>query len=215
MISKITTFLITLLILLITLILIKQILRNLLIKYIKSSWISDKNSSTLPAEVKILSEILNSYGFEFIGIKSEKFPFIFKENIEWNFSSSENICFASIVKFNEKHLFYFYTPFKTGEILITANGIFTEIKTQKFFTSNVISQSINEVLIFHKRKINELISNSSIPYEKFDRKLRLDATNLFYSAKEYRNYLRRTNLYLMVTIFLLIFSAVILNKNLL
>jgi hypothetical protein len=115
-------------------------------------------------------------GFSIIGIKVEK-PHLWRKAIyELNLASKTYPAFANIFMYGKQVYYYFYTPFLDGHTVLTANGIFPAITSDKLLQSVVAVTGVENLLAIHTKQIEQFVSKDFRPYEIFDQESRIKAT---------------------------------------
>jgi hypothetical protein len=132
-----------------------------------------------PEETQKLIGSLRELGFVPLGIKSEKRPL--QSGKELAFASAEDQCFAAVFRYeSEAPHFYFYTPFRDGAVVLTADHGMEAVRTETFLHWGVPNKLPVEVLQQHRKQVERMSKNGHEPYRVYSRKSRLQATEGYY-----------------------------------
>jgi hypothetical protein len=146
---------------------------------------------------------IETLGFIRLGIKVEKLPLWEKTINELALACTKEQTFASISVVNNKVIYYFYTPFTNGRVVLTANGAFPAITVDDILQSAVASAEPEDLLTIHRKRIETFSSKGSQPYEFYDQESRIKATHQYYKTPTVRKMMRLSGL-LYLFIFLII-----------
>ncbi len=156
------------------------------------SYFKDNDSTGVMEQkgVRDLVKKLKSMNFEYLGVKVEEPPLWKRSQEEVTLKSVEARAFASIGIKNRTIKYYFFTPFKEGKIVLTANSSFTEADNDEIIQSSVAGYEPKEILEIHKKSVASFVKRGFTPYEEYTRQSRIDAANLYYNSRLSRRQLR-------------------------
>lgn len=163
-----------------------------------------------------LTEKLEALGFVKLGIKIEKrislSPNIYTPKF-LEFASEKDNSFFSLYIRGNKITYYFYTPFSSGQLVLTANQGFFPIMENDVFQSAISLEPI-DLLSVHKKQIESLLLKGYTPYQEYTKETRLKATSQYYNCSTIRKRMRKTYalvfefLFIMLLAFVAIFVSI-------
>lgn len=165
----------------------------------------DKMSSSISA--------IESLGFVQLGIKTEKFPLWGSKVSELSLASANAHSFAAVFSSRDKIVYYFLTPFREGQIVLTANSNFANFNTKDIIQTAVSNAKPSELLLIHQNNVEEVSIKGSTVFKEYTRQTRIEATSLYYKLFRVRKQLRiagLTNLFFLI-IFCFPFLYLIIN----
>jgi hypothetical protein len=156
---------------------------------------SENNTGVIEHDgIQDLANNLESIDFTFIGIKSEQLNLPIDPVQEVSFASHKKKSFVSILTRGKKVVYYFYTPFTDGSIVLTANTSFAEREADKFSIKTVKSANLADLINVHQERVQAFINVGSEPFQKYTQETRLRATELFYASEGSRKYMQSIGL---------------------
>jgi hypothetical protein len=164
-------------------------------------------------DVQQLTNELKTLGFEYMGIKVEKFPLWKSSSEQVSFSSIDTISFATIYIQRKKIVYYFLTPFSEGHLVLTSNSLFQPISTDELVQSSIAFSEPKDLLNAHKKIAASLIEKGYSPFQEYSKQTRLKATNMYYQSTPIKNQMRNSGiLSLSMIIIVAIFFLLIVLK---
>ena len=154
----------------------------------------DEDLATPPANgLSEISSQLQQLGFRRLGLKSEKLPLWSATLYEISLANSDVPAFASIVRDAKRRVYYFYTPFTNGTVLLTAGGgaAFPAIQREDCIQQVSVYDSPELVLADHQTQLQRLTASGLIPFYSYTQESRLEATRQYYAAPSIRLNARR------------------------
>jgi hypothetical protein len=145
-----------------------------------------ENDNSIITEREDLQNIISkikALGFEYIGIKVEKPPLWRAPIQEIALGSIEALSFASVFYRGKKVVYYFFTPFHDGQIVLTANMGFSQINQDDVIQFSTAIEEPSKSLEEHKKNIVSFIVKGYSPFTEYTEQTRIDATNLYYKSK--------------------------------
>lgn len=133
---------------------------------------------------------IESLGFRLLGIKSERLPLWSRPVEEISLESCEACAFASVLNNPGKPCFYFYTPFISGAVVLTANAAFPEVQKVDFVQSTMSAGDPANVLSIHQRNVQQLRDRGEEPFVLYTQESRLQATWQYYASDSVHSQLR-------------------------
>jgi hypothetical protein len=140
--------------------------------------------------IRPVIEKMEALGFKSLGVMLEKQSLWAKVTREIALSSSTDKIFASIGFRHNQLSYFFYTPFTSGQIVITGYNAFRHFRKDDFVTTVVSSGEPSEMLEEHKKLVREFTDKGFTPFRDYTRETLVDATNLYYSSPNTRQQLR-------------------------
>ena len=141
-------------------------------------------------EIREVVARMQSLGFRLLGIKSEQIPLWQNPVEEISLESREACVFASVLCNSRRLCYYFYTPFTSGAVVLTANAAFAEVQKDDFVQSTISTDNPGDVLSIHQRNVQRLKDSGQEPFEVYTQESRLQATRQYYSSDSVRSSLR-------------------------
>jgi hypothetical protein len=87
-------------------------------------------------------------------------------------------------------VYFYYTPFTDGSVLLTANGAFRPTNKKGYFVQTVPSGSPSTLLAAHQERQRFFMAQGLVPFSEYTPASRLEATRLFYANRSVRNVVR-------------------------
>ncbi|HSD83323.1 MAG TPA: hypothetical protein VLG46_05670 [Anaerolineae bacterium] len=146
---------------------------------------SDEDLSSRAANriSEILSQ-LQQLGFRRLGTKSEKSSRWSDTLYEFSLANPDLHAFASLVKDPKRCVYYFYTPFTDGTILLTAGkgAAFPTIQRQDCVQRVSAYDNPDRVLADHQEQLQRFTAIGLAPFYSYTQESRLEATRQYYAA---------------------------------
>lgn len=179
---------------------------------ISASFVSPRSDKppTQSGKIKQLTSVLTEIGFIPLGTKVEKLPLWAEKLYELNLYSIEECCFASIPMRKSGSLYYFYTVFNDGGVVLTANAGFSMCQEFNYVITIVRSIDPRDILEVHRMKVQQLREAGQCPLETFTKESRIQATNAFYAAPTTRRRMRPYGLLNLFLTVLCLFLAIMI-----
>jgi hypothetical protein len=127
---------------------------------------------------RLVTELKNK-GYSFLGAFSERN--LFGSINSLTFASGQFKSFVFIRKQGEKVYYAFFSPFASGELLLTANGYFPKIRKRDCIIESISGADFNTLFALHIKRLQSLESLGAIAFNSFNQDTRIDAARLFYS----------------------------------
>ena len=134
------------------------------------------------AEVRRMASDMEHLGFHLIGTKVERLPLWGGKLRELSLASTDLLAFASIYVSRSKPIYYFYTPFSGGGVVLTANDLFRKVKGPDFIQTVVPYSNPEKVLAEHQEHVQGFINKGLIPFQQYTGETRVEATYHYYSS---------------------------------
>jgi hypothetical protein len=141
-------------------------------------------------QIRPTLEKMEALGFKQLGIMLEKQPLWGKATREIALANPAEKIFASLGFRRSQPSYFFYTPFTSGQVVITAYNSFRFYHSDTFSSSLVSSGEPAEMLEEHKKIVREFMDKGAAPYQEYTRESLIEATNLYYAAPHTRDQLR-------------------------
>jgi hypothetical protein len=133
-------------------------------------------------EVTRIADELVSLGFNYIGVKIEKFPLWGGSIKQLSFASEKNCAFATIYISWYMVSYYFYTPFKDGQYVLTAYNSFQDMNRKNYIIARLKSNDSQNGLELHKNNVQVFRNKGFIPYHEYSKQSRLQASDAYYQS---------------------------------
>jgi hypothetical protein len=132
--------------------------------------------------VKPVFEKLEAQGFKQMGLMLEKPPLWARSSREMVLVAPEKKIIASVGFRGLKLSYFFYTPFKGGQVVITAYNSFRNFNKKDFATAVVNSGDIAEMLEVHKNAVDNFVASGFIPFDEYTHEAVISATIQYYKS---------------------------------
>jgi hypothetical protein len=168
--------------------------------------------SATASQVDELIRQLQQLGFRRLGLKAEKLPLWSNTLYEISLANSDVRAFASIVRDPKRCIYYFFTPFTDGTILLTAGkgAAFPPIQSEDCLQQVSTDNSPGQVLAVHQEQLQRLTAKGLAPFYSYTQESRLEATRQYYAAPSIQRLARRQGIAALSNLLLPIFLIVIL-----
>ncbi|CAG0936029.1 hypothetical protein TFLX_04890 [Thermoflexales bacterium] len=155
---------------------------------------------------------LQQLGFRRLGLKTEKLPLWSSTIYEISLASPDHHAFASLIKDPKRCVYYFYTPFTNGAILLTAGSgaAFPAIQREDCVQQVSVYDSPELVLAAHQEQLQHFTATGLVPCSSYTQESRLDATRQYYAAPAIRRIARQRGIFELVALLFPISLIVIL-----
>jgi hypothetical protein len=165
--------------------------------------------------ITLLNEF-NNYGFTLLGVSSEKTPFNTNNSI--SLASERLKSFGTINKSGNHYYCTLFTPFITGEVIMTSNGKLPTIKDNDCIVESINTSEIGKIIDLHTIHLQSFTVKGLVPFGSFTKETRIESAKLFHSNRiinQWRtislvkSFLRKTLIVaaIFITIFLLFVMA--------
>jgi hypothetical protein len=161
-------------------------------------------------QAREFAEQLKSHGFEFLGIKTERLPLWGHVRSQWSYACPREHSFATVYFHGKRSNFYYYTPFESGEVILTANRGFPEVDGPCARIKNASDSSGTRMLDEHRQAVQEFINRGCRPYAVFDGASRIRSTRQFYTLPKVRRRLLRIGI--LYLILLAVMTALVVHS---
>lgn len=129
-------------------------------------------------------DTLIDLGFHLLGCKTET-PAVGPTLREVAFADPDRRTFAAVHGLDRgEPNAYFYTPFRDGAVVLTADREMEPVKGPGFVHQGAAGRSLEAVLAAHLKTVKKIEAQGHEPFTRFDRKARLKATDLYYARPE-------------------------------
>jgi hypothetical protein len=132
---------------------------------------------------------LEALGFMPFGVLSEK-PLIGRAVKSLSLGSVLAKAFASLTLIKGKAVYFYYTPFTDGSVLLTANGGFRPTDRPGYFVQILPSGNPSTLLAAHQERQRYFVAQGLAPMRDYTFQSRLEATRQFYANPSVRRVLR-------------------------
>jgi hypothetical protein len=140
-------------------------------------------------DLRAIANQLEALGFYQIGIKVEHPP-LWGSNSELSFADGNVHAFASISVSNGRPVYYFFTPFTSGQAVLTANTNFPAANAPDILQATLANGKPVELLALHQRHVKEYTKRGFTPFIEYNKQTRLEATSLYYKLKTVQKKMR-------------------------
>lgn len=131
--------------------------------------------------------------FEALGVKTEKTP-LRPAVRELSFVAADRRCYASIGLGSLGPRLYYFTPLPEGGLVLSSNGAFPKVRTDRVVQQSYRRCSPRELLEHHLGRLGELDRRGEVVPTA---EARIEATYAYYRTPEIRRMLRRTGIMLL------------------
>ncbi len=144
---------------------------------------------------------IESLGFSQLGVRVEKPPLWAAGIRGFSLASAREQAFASIAVIRRQVVYYFYTPFNDGKVVLTANAAFPVMNGDQIRQSAIAASGPLDLLAAHHKLVEDFRSQGSVPYSDYTQDSRIRATYQYYKVDAVRRRMRWAGLsWLVVTI---------------
>jgi hypothetical protein len=150
-------------------------------------------TSATASQVDEIMNQLQQLGFRRLGLKAEKLPLWSSTLYEISLANSGVHAFASILKDPKRCVYYFFTPFTNGAVLLTAShgAAFPPIQSEDCVQQVSTYDSPERVLAVHQEQLQRLTAAGLVPFYSYSQESRLEATRQYYAAPSIRRLARQ------------------------
>ena len=134
---------------------------------------------------------LEALGFIPMGVLSEK-TFYGRAVKSLALASAQAKAFASITLIKSRAVYFYYTPFKDGSVLLTANGEFRPIDREGYFVQTVPYGNPSTLLAAHQERQRFFMAQGREPFRVYTPESRLEAARQFYANRSVRRAVRQS-----------------------